>query len=37
MKKVESESYVPPTVEVVIVNVEQGYESSTGGEVIPWE
>ena len=35
MKKEESESYVPPTVEVVIVNVEQGYGVS--GNVIPWE
>lgn len=43
MKKEESESYVPPTVEVVIVNVEKGYaatsnpNSPTGGDVIPWE
>ncbi len=35
MEKEESESYVPPAVEVITVNVEEGYSSSF--EVVPWE
>lgn len=37
MEKEESESYVPPAVEVITVNVEQGYDASFGGDVVPWE
>lgn len=37
MEKEESESYVPPTVEVITVNVERGYDASIGGGVEPWE
>ena len=35
MEKEESESYVPSAVEVITVNVEEGYSSSF--EVVPWE
>lgn len=35
MEKEESESYVPPAVEVLIVSVEEGYAASF--EVDPWE
>lgn len=39
MKENESESYVPPVVEVITVNVEHGYSASASpdGDVYPWE
>ena len=42
MEKEELESYVPPAVETITVEVERGYgdssyEGDTGGGVVPWE
>lgn len=37
MKEEESESYVPPVVEVITVTVEEGYSASHGGDVVDWE